>query len=91
MLRPIPICKYNPKPPCTCEVVKNVRENVNAENVMKFVKGLNDSFESVRSRVLMMVPLPDITITFNITITHERQQACGNSIPQIMLAQNSEK
>lgn len=53
-------------------MIKTVRKNINAEYVMKFAKGLNDSFESVRSRILTTTPLADINLAFDIVITHER-------------------
>lgn len=42
MLRPIPVCTCDPLLACTCEINKNIKENVNAE----FAKGMNDSFEN---------------------------------------------
>lgn len=54
---------------------------------MKFVKGLNDSFDCMRSEGLLLEPLRDIKLAFNMAITHERQQACATVIPQVMLAQ----
>lgn len=71
MFRPIPICVCDPQPACTCNVLKN-RENVYSKKVLKFIKSLNDSFELVRSLVLMIVSLPDMNIMFNISINHER-------------------
>lgn len=43
MLRPIPACTCLPG--CSCNIMRAVRENMNAEYEMKFVKGMNDSFE----------------------------------------------
>lgn len=60
MVRPRPVCICSPQLACICEVFKKVRENVNANFVMKFVKRINDSFESVRSRVLTAFPLADV-------------------------------
>lgn len=48
---------------------------------MKFVKGINDSFESIRSRVLTIAPLRDINLVFNMAITDEMQQSCGSGPP----------
>lgn len=50
---------------------------------MKFVKGMNDSFESVRSRVLTTFPLQDMNAVFNMSITHERHQGFGNVLPLV--------
>lgn len=88
MLRPILICTCNLELEYSCEVLKKVRENVIAEQVMKFVKGVNDSFELVRSRVLVTDPLHDMSTVFNMSINHERQQTCGNMTPQVIYVQS---
>lgn len=51
MLRPVPVCKCNPTSSCTCDVMKTVVQNVNEKHVIKFDKGLSDSFKLVRSRI----------------------------------------
>lgn len=72
MLRPTPVCNCDPAPPCTCKVLKKERNNVNDEQVLRFLKRLNYGFESVRSKVLMIVLLLDIKTVFNLAINHER-------------------
>lgn len=63
-----------------------MRENAKAEQVMKFVKGLNDGFELMSCRILDITPLLDIKTAFNMAITHERQQGCGTNMSQVMMA-----
>lgn len=87
MLRPIPICKYDPTPACTYDVMKIVAQNVNDEFVMKFVTGMNDSFESLKSMILVILPLIDIKSAFKMEIYHERQQICSNGMSQVMCIQ----
>lgn len=89
MLRPILACTCNPTPACSSEVTRTVRENVSADLVMKFDKGLNDSFESVRLKVSLPLPLPDIKTTFNLAVNHKRQQTCNTNVSQVVLAQGS--
>lgn len=60
MFRLIPVCTCDSTTACTFNIVKTARDNADAQRVMKFVKGLNDSFELVRSKLLMEVPLPSI-------------------------------
>lgn len=60
-------------------MLKKARKNVYSEQVLKFVKGLNDSFELIRSLVLMIVPLPDMNAIFNVAINHETQQPSGTN------------
>lgn len=78
ILRPIPVCSCDPKPNYKCGGFKTLRKIIEAENIMKFVKGLKDSFENIRSQVLLMSPLPDINVAFNMAITHECQQNCSH-------------
>lgn len=68
-------------------MVKKIRKNVNAEFVIKFMKGMNDSFESIRSRVLTTFPMANINTVFNIAITPEKEQSCGNMLPQVIYTQ----
>lgn len=35
--------------------------------------GLNDDFDGVRSQILLMDPLPEVTRAFSMVIQHERQ------------------
>lgn len=54
---------------------------------MKFVRGLNDGFDNVKSKVLIMSPLPTIITAFNLAIKHERQkndQVSQSIKPQVM-------
>lgn len=53
MLRQILVFVCNPEPACTCDVLKKAIINVNSEQVLRFVKGLNDNFEYVKSKVSM--------------------------------------
>ncbi|KAI5670949.1 hypothetical protein M9H77_11313 [Catharanthus roseus] len=73
----------------SCNVLKKLRENVQSKQLLKFVKGLNDSFEFVRLKVLLTVPLPDMNAVFNMAINHEAQQGCGANqvMSQVMCTQ----
>ncbi|CAL9243739.1 unnamed protein product [Arabidopsis halleri] len=42
--------------------------------VIKFLFGLNDSYENIRESIIMLDPLPDLEKTFNIVIQREHQQ-----------------
>lgn len=56
---------------------------------MKFVKSMNDSFESIRSKILTTTPLPNINTAFNIATTHERKQSCNSGQPKVMMIQRN--
>ncbi|CAL9218335.1 unnamed protein product, partial [Arabidopsis halleri] len=42
--------------------------------VIKFLFGLNDSYEHVRESIIMIDPLPDLEKSLNMVIQHEHQQ-----------------
>ncbi|KAI5668213.1 hypothetical protein M9H77_18066 [Catharanthus roseus] len=69
--RPIPMCTCDLEPACKCGVLKSVREIIDAQYIMKSGKGLNDSFKTIRSEVLLMSPLPHINMAFNMARTLE--------------------
>ena len=41
------------------------------ESVMKFLKGLNDSFSQVRTQILLMDPLPSVNKVHSLLIQEE--------------------
>nr|KYP34389.1 Copia protein [Cajanus cajan] len=82
ILRPIPACSCTVK--CTCELVKTVRNYKETEYVICFLKGLNDSYNTVRSQVLMMDPLPNINKVFSLVLQQERQ-VLGNLLQEVNL------
>lgn len=53
--------------------IKAVKDHVNIDYVIKFLKGLNESFSQVKSQILLMKPLPSIDEVFFIVLQHERQ------------------
>ena len=57
---------------CTCDALVSVMERKKQDRVMQFLRGLNDQYNTVRSNVLMMDPLPGITKVFSYAIQQER-------------------
>ena len=75
-LRPIPTCSCDPK--CSCEALKIVRNYQSNDHVIRFLKGLNDNFATVRSQIMLIDPLPSINKVFSMVLQHERQ--FGNAV-----------
>lgn len=76
-LRPVPSCSC--LIPCTCALSRSVGAYKEKELVICFLKGLNDSYQSVRSQILAMSPLPSASEAFAIV----QQQECpinGNEV-----------
>ncbi|XP_073033027.1 uncharacterized protein [Primulina eburnea] len=63
---------------CSCDGVKNLEEYVQMDYTMIFLMGLNDSFNHVRSQILLLDPLPPISRVFALVVQEERQRAIGN-------------
>ncbi|OMO95912.1 NB-ARC domain-containing protein [Corchorus capsularis] len=57
LLRPIPSCACQPI--CSCGLSK-IREYFDNDQVMVFIKGLNESYSTVKSQILLMDPLPTL-------------------------------
>ncbi|PNY05212.1 flavonol sulfotransferase-like protein [Trifolium pratense] len=73
---PIPMCTCRVK--CSCEAMRSAHNNHNLMYVIRFLTGLNDHFDVVKSQILIMDPLPPLYKIFSMLIQHERQ---GNFAP----------
>ena len=68
-------------------------EFLNAEFVMTFLMGLNESYSQIRAQILLIDHLPSINKVFSFIIQEERQRSIGftPSIEGITLMSNTEK
>ncbi|XP_014490526.1 uncharacterized protein LOC106753251 [Vigna radiata var. radiata] len=71
-LRPIPTCVC--ATPCSCALSKVSLKYREAEHVICFLKGLNDSYNTVKTQILLMDPLPNVNHIFSLIIQQERQE-----------------
>ncbi|XP_017420238.1 uncharacterized protein LOC108330251 [Vigna angularis] len=71
-LRPIPTCTCDI--PCSCELSKISLKYREIEHVICFLKGLNDTYNTVRTQILLMDPLPNINRVFSLIMQQERQE-----------------
>src|SRR5262249_21168458 len=89
-LHPPVVCPY--EAPSGCYAVKLLREQNNADHVVRFLKGLNDTYASVRSNLMMMKPLPPITEIFGMVLQQERQLLLtSNSTSSVFSVQQSKE
>ncbi|KAK4489381.1 hypothetical protein RD792_005190 [Penstemon davidsonii] len=70
---------------CNCGGPQIVHEHNQEELVMAFLMGLNDSFDALRSQIMLMDPLPPITKVFSLATQEERQRQLGSK-PSIDLS-----
>ncbi|XP_019168860.1 PREDICTED: uncharacterized protein LOC109164767 [Ipomoea nil] len=92
-LRPLPVCECTPR--CSCELVKKIIKERDDDQVIRFLKGLNDDFTSIKSGVLVLDPMPDVYKVFGMALKLERQISgtnigcSGNDIMQANASQGS--
>ncbi|XP_055960985.1 uncharacterized protein LOC130015244 [Mercurialis annua] len=75
-LRSIPICHCEPK--CPRGISETIKMIQSSDQVIKFLKGLNENFSPVRTQIIMQEPLPAINKAFSMVIQYERQLATAN-------------
>ncbi|XP_050217669.1 uncharacterized protein LOC126668521 [Mercurialis annua] len=69
-LRMLPVCTCVPQ--CQCDAMKSVKNQQDADYVIKFLKGLNENYGTIKTQVLMLDPLPKINKVFSLVLQHER-------------------
>ncbi|XP_057962377.1 uncharacterized protein LOC131153949 [Malania oleifera] len=52
------LLNLEPLPECTCDANKTLSTNHDKAYVMRFLMGLNENFETIRTQILMYEPLP---------------------------------
>ncbi|XP_012472497.1 uncharacterized protein LOC105789676 [Gossypium raimondii] len=75
--RPLP--SYSCITACSCGAVTTARTYHEQDYVIRFLKGLNDSFSAVRSQILLMDHLPSINKAFSKVIQQERKSQSSTS------------
>ncbi|KAF5471727.1 hypothetical protein F2P56_008500 [Juglans regia] len=61
-------------------VFKTLWDEYQSEYVLKFLVGLNDSYASVRSQLLLIFPLPSMAKVFSLLLQEESQRQLTNSV-----------
>ncbi|KAE9598263.1 putative transcription factor interactor and regulator CCHC(Zn) family [Lupinus albus] len=69
--------------PCSCTLVPTIKSYRKRNYVLRFLKGLNDQYSSVRSQIMMMDPLPSLNKVFSLLMQQERQLAPSLDEPKI--------
>ncbi|KAM6563485.1 hypothetical protein CsatB_023483 [Cannabis sativa] len=78
------INQLRPRFPCTCAAAAQAQHHQNHDQVLQFLKGLNESYHAVRDQVLLIDPCPSLNKVFSMIIHQERQRSLGTrTIPTI--------
>ena len=59
---------------CTCENVKAIASIFSSHQLMQFLMGLNESFDSVRSQILLLDPFPSVNKVYSMVLRIEKQR-----------------
>ncbi|KAL2226638.1 UNVERIFIED_CONTAM: Retrovirus-related Pol polyprotein from transposon RE1 [Sesamum indicum] len=70
-LKPTPQCTCNG---CTCGAWNTVAESAAFTQLMQFLMGLNDTFDSVRHQLLVMDPTPTVNKAYSLIQSVEKQR-----------------
>ncbi|XP_010313567.2 uncharacterized protein [Solanum lycopersicum] len=63
-----------PCPSCPCPESKKFREHCDYQRLLQFLMGLNESYSSPRSQILMMSPIPMLNKAYALIIDRESQR-----------------
>ncbi|XP_019150232.1 PREDICTED: uncharacterized protein LOC109147051 [Ipomoea nil] len=70
-MRPIPICECTPR--CSCNLMNKIQNDRHDDQIIRFLEGLNDEFETIKSGVLVMDPIPTLEKVLNMALKLERK------------------
>ena len=69
--------------PCACASTGSAMKLIERQQLMQFLMGLNDSYQGVRSNILMMDPLPAVSQASSIVLQEEQQREMRTPVAQI--------
>ena len=73
------LVNYDPYPEYSCGAMKILDEKNDYDYVMRFLMGLNENYSTIRSKVLMSTPIPDINYINSLVIQEQRQKSINNA------------
>lgn len=68
---PIPHCTCSG---CTCDLSKKFHKAQQEERLIQFLMKLDVKYAAVRTNILMMTPLPSISVAYNLLVQDEKQR-----------------
>ncbi|XP_019152562.1 PREDICTED: uncharacterized protein LOC109149286 [Ipomoea nil] len=75
-LKPILHCKCDPR--CKFDLIDQIRSERDTDQVIRFLQGLNDDYNGLKSNVLVLDPLPEVYRVFVMVEKLERQITMNN-------------
>ncbi|XP_020979249.1 uncharacterized protein LOC107640100 [Arachis ipaensis] len=89
-LRPISSCsRYLEKCNCELSIMRGYKEE---SEIVRFLRGLNDHFSTVRSQIMLSKPLPKVDVAFVSLLQQERQLNMNEGMEEkALLVENNAK
>ena len=72
------LLNYEPFLECSCGAMKILSNSHNKAYVLRFLMGLNDNFEIVRSQILMSNPFPSMSKVYSLVLQEESHKNIGH-------------
>ncbi|XP_050877662.1 uncharacterized protein LOC127081454 [Lathyrus oleraceus] len=85
--RPIPACDCD----TTCLAITKIRAYKASDQVIRFLKGLNDQYSAIRSQIMLMDPLPSICKVYSLLVQQERQANLPIDESKILVTPSSDQ
>ena len=67
-----------PLPECTCGEIKTLSATHDKTYAMRFLMGLNENFETIRTQILMQEPFPLISKIYALVLQEESHKSVGH-------------
>ncbi|CAN0842429.1 hypothetical protein LINGRAHAP2_LOCUS3597 [Linum grandiflorum] len=77
---PIVACNCAPGNTVLCPAVAAFQEKQDTDYLIRFLRGLNVEFDVIKTQLLMMKPLPSVTVAYDDVLQHEEKLKGGNTI-----------
>lgn len=75
-INPIPVCTCNG---CTCNLTQKFLKTQQEERLVQMLMKLDDQYANARSNLLMMQPLPNISLAYRLLVQDEKQRAASQA------------
>lgn len=72
------LLNYDPFLECSCGDMKALRASHNKTYVMRFLMGLNESFDTLCSQILMSYSFPSISKVYSLVLQEESRKSIGH-------------
>ncbi|KAL9247524.1 hypothetical protein vseg_020950 [Gypsophila vaccaria] len=77
---PIPVCSCKALDLCTCQLLKKIIDRENNSKLIQFLMNLNSGYDTVRTNILSMEPLPSINKALSLLQKIERQKQISDVV-----------